>query len=59
MRDDGPKSHLTKAGTPTMGGALILISIGITILLWGDLQERLRVGDPVRHPWFRRRGLGG
>jgi phospho-N-acetylmuramoyl-pentapeptide-transferase len=30
VRDDGPKSHLTKAGTPTMGGALILIAIGIT-----------------------------
>ncbi len=39
VRDDGPKSHLTKAGTPTMGGALILISIGITILLWGDLRN--------------------
>ena len=35
VRDDGPKSHLTKAGTPTMGGALILVSIGITTLLWG------------------------
>lgn len=40
VRDDGPKSHLTKAGTPTMGGALILVSIGITTLLWGDLQNR-------------------
>ncbi len=39
VRDDGPKSHLTKAGTPTMGGALILISIGITTLLWGDLRN--------------------
>ncbi len=39
VRDDGPKSHLTKAGTPTMGGALILIAIGITILLWGDLRN--------------------
>jgi len=37
VRDEGPKSHLTKAGTPTMGGALILLSIGITTLLWGDL----------------------
>ena len=37
VRDDGPKSHLTKAGTPTLGGALILIAIGITVLLWGDL----------------------
>jgi phospho-N-acetylmuramoyl-pentapeptide-transferase len=40
VRDDGPKSHLTKAGTPTMGGALILLSIGITTLLWGDLANR-------------------
>ena len=40
VRDDGPKSHLTKAGTPTMGGALILLSIGITTLLWGDLRNR-------------------
>ena len=40
VRDDGPKSHLTKAGTPTMGGALILIAIGITMLLWGDLSNR-------------------
>ncbi len=40
VRDDGPKSHLTKAGTPTMGGALILISIAITTLLWADLRNR-------------------
>jgi len=40
VRDDGPKSHLTKAGTPTMGGALILLSIAITTLLWGDLGNR-------------------
>lgn len=39
VRDDGPKSHLTKAGTPTMGGALIIIAIGATILLWGDLRN--------------------
>ncbi|THF61899.1 phospho-N-acetylmuramoyl-pentapeptide-transferase [Pseudothauera nasutitermitis] len=39
VRDDGPKSHLTKAGTPTMGGALILIAIAVTILLWGDLSN--------------------
>jgi phospho-N-acetylmuramoyl-pentapeptide-transferase len=41
VRDDGPRSHLTKAGTPTMGGALILVSMGITTLLWGDLSNRL------------------
>jgi len=40
VRDDGPKSHLTKTGTPTMGGALILLSMGITTLLWGDLENR-------------------
>lgn len=37
VRDDGPKSHLSKAGTPTMGGALILVSISVSTLLWGDL----------------------
>jgi phospho-N-acetylmuramoyl-pentapeptide-transferase len=41
IRDDGPRSHLTKAGTPTMGGALILVSIVVTTLLWGDLTNRL------------------
>ena len=40
VRDDGPQTHLVKAGTPTMGGALILVSIGATTLLWGDLTNR-------------------
>src|SRR5207245_3740957 len=40
VRDDGPQSHLAKAGTPTMGGALVLLSILITTLLWGDLSNR-------------------
>jgi phospho-N-acetylmuramoyl-pentapeptide-transferase len=40
VRDDGPATHLTKAGTPTMGGALILVSICATTLLWGDLRNR-------------------
>lgn len=40
VRDDGPQSHLSKAGTPTMGGALILIAIAISTLLWGDLSNR-------------------
>jgi phospho-N-acetylmuramoyl-pentapeptide-transferase len=39
IRDDGPQSHLSKAGTPTMGGALILIAISASILLWGDLSN--------------------
>ncbi|MBR9828027.1 MAG: phospho-N-acetylmuramoyl-pentapeptide-transferase [Oceanospirillales bacterium] len=40
IRDDGPQSHLSKAGTPTMGGALILLSIAISTLLWSDLSSR-------------------
>ena len=40
VRDDGPQTHLIKAGTPTMGGALILVSIVITTLLWADLSNR-------------------
>lgn len=39
VRSDGPQSHLSKAGTPTMGGVLILISIAIATLLWGDLSN--------------------
>jgi phospho-N-acetylmuramoyl-pentapeptide-transferase len=40
VRDDGPQTHLIKAGTPTMGGALILVSITVTTLLWADLENR-------------------
>ncbi len=40
VRDDGPQTHLAKAGTPTMGGALILVAILVTTLLWGDLGNR-------------------
>ncbi|MGD8207708.1 MAG: phospho-N-acetylmuramoyl-pentapeptide-transferase [Chromatiales bacterium] len=40
VRDDGPPTHLSKAGTPTMGGALILVAVGITTLLWCDLGNR-------------------
>ncbi len=40
VRDDGPSTHLVKAGTPTMGGALILVAIVITTLLWGNLTNR-------------------
>ena len=40
VRDDGPQSHLSKAGTPTMGGTLILISVIISTLLWSDLSNR-------------------
>ncbi len=40
VRSDGPQSHLTKAGTPTMGGALILVAIALATLLWADLSNR-------------------
>ncbi|MDP2024606.1 phospho-N-acetylmuramoyl-pentapeptide-transferase [Sulfuriferula sp.] len=40
VRDDGPQTHLIKSGTPTMGGALILVSITISTLLWADLSNR-------------------
>jgi phospho-N-acetylmuramoyl-pentapeptide-transferase len=40
VRDDGPKSHLPKAGTPTMGGMLILVSMLTGTLLWADLANR-------------------
>lgn len=40
IRSDGPQSHLVKAGTPTMGGALILLSVGLSTLLWSDLANR-------------------
>ena len=40
IRPDGPESHLPKAGTPTMGGALILLAIIFSTLLWADLSSR-------------------
>ncbi len=40
VRDDGPETHFAKAGTPTMGGALILVAILIATLLWADLSNR-------------------
>jgi phospho-N-acetylmuramoyl-pentapeptide-transferase len=40
VRDDGPQSHLSKAGTPTMGGALIIVAVAISTLLWSDLSNR-------------------
>ena len=39
IRNDGPKTHLDKAGTPTMGGTLIILSIVVSILLWSDLTN--------------------
>ncbi len=40
VRNDGPQTHLIKAGTPTMGGVLLLICISIATLLWADLSNR-------------------
>ncbi len=40
VREDGPKTHLSKSGTPTMGGALLLFAIVLSVLLWSDLQNR-------------------
>jgi phospho-N-acetylmuramoyl-pentapeptide-transferase len=40
VREEGPRSHLLKAGTPTMGGALIIIAIIVSTLLWADLRDR-------------------
>jgi phospho-N-acetylmuramoyl-pentapeptide-transferase len=40
VRDDGPQTHLKKAGTPTMGGTLIIVAIAVATLLWADLGNR-------------------
>ena len=40
IRDDGPETHLLKAGTPTMGGALILTAISVATVLWADLENK-------------------
>ncbi len=40
VRDDGPETHFEKAGTPTMGGSLILVAIIVSTLLWADLENR-------------------
>jgi phospho-N-acetylmuramoyl-pentapeptide-transferase len=40
VRSDGPQTHLVKAGTPTMGGVMILLAVVVSTLLWGDLHNR-------------------
>ena len=40
VRNDGPQTHLVKAGTPTMGGVMILLSVSVATLLWADLHNR-------------------
>jgi phospho-N-acetylmuramoyl-pentapeptide-transferase len=39
IRDDGPKTHIGKAGTPTMGGLLIILSVLLSVFMWGDLKN--------------------
>jgi len=41
IRSDGPQSHLSKAGTPTMGGLMILLGVGVATILWANLSNRL------------------
>ena len=57
VRDDGPQTHLKKAGTPTMGGALIIVAIVIATLLWADLAQPLRVDRPRRAAACRPRSV--
>ncbi len=40
VRNDGPRTHLNKTGTPTMGGILIILSVVISVLMWGDLGNK-------------------
>ena len=40
VRTDGPQSHLPKAGTPTMGGLLLIVAVAVTTILWADLANR-------------------
>ena len=54
VRDDGPQTHFSKAGTPTMGGALILIAIIAGTLLWARPAQPLRVDRARRDARLRR-----
>ncbi len=40
IRDDGPRSHINKTGTPTMGGLVIILSVIVSVFLWGDLSNK-------------------
>ena len=54
IREEGPQSHQAKAGTPTMGGVLIVAATLIPTLLWADLAQCLRAAGAVRHAGLRR-----
>ena len=55
IREDVPEGHLAKAGTPTMGGFLILLAIVFSTLLWGGYPQRLRLDRGARYHGIRRR----
>jgi hypothetical protein len=54
VRKDGPQSHLVKAGTPTMGGVMILLSVVVATLLWADLAQSLCVARAGSDALLRR-----
>ena len=51
IREEGPQAHQTKAGTPTMGGLLILTGIVVPTLLWADLTQPQHLDPDLRHRW--------
>ncbi len=57
IREEGPASHFSKRGTPTMGGSLILLSILVPTVLWADVNNVFVVGDGARDRRLRRGGL--
>jgi len=57
VRDDGPATHLSKQGTPTMGGLLILMSVLVPVLLWGRLDSRSLLVVLVTTIWMGLIGL--
>src|SRR6202050_896473 len=55
IREEGPKSHQAKAGTPTMGGILIIISIVVPTVLWADLRSRyvwIAIASLIGYGWI-------
>jgi len=57
VRDDGPETHLSKQGTPTMGGLLILLSVLVPVLLWGELGNRALMVVLISTIWMGLIGL--
>ncbi len=57
IRTDGPQSHLSKKGTPTMGGLMILSGVLVSVLLWANLSQPLCLDRARRDARFRPRRL--